>query len=110
MAAQEPHRTSTSLEPSSWRPLIAINLAAFSAYAVLAVVLILTATNAGPRGLLWLTVPALLFAAAIAVLTISSVRAVRERFVALASWLIGREASSGTSGSVPGLSDAARNT
>jgi hypothetical protein len=108
MAAQEPHRTSATVEPSSWRPLIAIILAASSTYAVLAVVLVLSATDAGPRGLLWLTVPAVLVAAAVAALVISSVSAVRERFVKLASRYVGHDGRSGTRGTAQGLSDATR--
>jgi hypothetical protein len=110
MAAEEPNRMPVSVEPSSWRPLISIILAAVSVYAVLAVVLIHSATNAGPRGLLWLTVPAVLVVAAVAALVISSVSAVRERFVALASWYIGRDPGSEAHPSAQGFSDAARNT
>jgi hypothetical protein len=117
MAAPEPDRTSI-VESSSWRPLLAIILAAFGTYAVLAAVLAVSATEAGPHALLWLSGPVLFFAAALAALVISRAPVVRVRLAAVGSWFVGRPVnervihyeSSVRRAGAEGLSDAARNS
>ena len=70
----------SEFEPSSWRPPVAIALGAVGCYAVLAVVLILEATHAGAKGLVWLAIPALFFGVSAVALFVGSLASVRKRF------------------------------
>ena len=74
-----------TVEPSSLRPLVAIVFAALSCYAVLAVVLVISATNAGAEALIWLAIPASLAAAAAAALVIGSRTELREKLAAMSA-------------------------
>ena len=77
------HSPTQSFEPSSVRPLVAIVVAGLSFYAVLAIVLLISATNAGAGALVWLVVPVLFALGAAAMLVVSTRAAVRSRLAAM---------------------------
>jgi hypothetical protein len=79
------HSPTQSFEPSSVRPLVAIVVAGLSFYAVLAIVVVVSATNAGARALVWLAVPVLFTLGAAAMLVVSTRAAVRSRLASMSA-------------------------
>ena len=73
------HARTQNVEPSSVRPLVAIVFGPLAFYAVLAIFVVISATNAGAGALVWLDVPVVLALTAAATLLVSTRPAVRRR-------------------------------
>ena len=76
-------------EPSSWSLFISFALAALGAYALLAVHLVLEATNASGWMLAWMAAPATLFCASAVALFVGSDLSPRERLTAIRTGIFG---------------------
>jgi hypothetical protein len=86
---REPNATTTTVEPSSWWPFVAIVLGALGSYSLLIVHLLLEATHASGWGLAWMVVPGLLFGGSVAALLIASGMPVREKLAMIPAGLLG---------------------
>jgi hypothetical protein len=85
----EPNPTTTTVEPSSWWPFVAIVLGALGSYGLLVVHLMLEATHASGWGLAWMVVPGLFFGGSVAALLIVSGMPVREKLEMIPAGLLG---------------------